>query len=184
MKIIMFISIALLGMYTLFYLYKKFHGYKPHQEFALAAKILHEIDKNCKITKLLGTRNTIDFLNIKEFTGNTVGSIQLADPEKWKGPYLDHVPTYNNVPLVLAHTASGLYIIPGNGTILSDGSIMGNDVVIDIMTDMKNIDTQFPGLITRNKESLYVPLSLELPQPSLPTMPAEEDIIVEEMENK
>ena len=45
-KIVMFMAVVLIGMYTLFYLYKKFHGYTPHQEFVLAANILYEIDKN------------------------------------------------------------------------------------------------------------------------------------------
>lgn len=161
--IVMLIGFCILSLAG-WMIFKRVHkSIQPKEEFVIAANIIRSIDNDCKIIKLIGNNNPINFFNIKEFSGNTVGSIQIADPEKWKGPYLDYIPSYNDQPLSLVNTASGIYIVPGNGTVLANNKIVGTDIIIDDKTDMNNIVKEYPELILDNKKALYIAVEIKLP---------------------
>ena len=65
--------------------------------------ILERIDKECKILSFDYQKNRINFLNVKSFSGSEVGSINLAFPKKWEGPYLLDNPTYQEKEYLLSH---------------------------------------------------------------------------------
>lgn len=164
--------VMLIGFFMLAFaswmVFKRIHKtHSPKEEFLIAANIIRSIDNDCKIIKLIGNNNPVNFFNIKEFSGNTIGSIQIADPLKWHGPYLDYIPSYNDVPLSLVNTASGLYIVPGNGTLLENGKIMGTDIIIDQNTNMDEIIKNYPELLLENKKILYAPVNVKLTEQSI-----------------
>src|SRR5688572_13784493 len=63
---------------------------KIAQDIQQLAKIFASIDKECGIISFDYANNPINFLTIKKdgFIGSEVGSMNLAHPEKWQGPYV------------------------------------------------------------------------------------------------
>ncbi|MBI2774577.1 hypothetical protein HYX58_01080 [Candidatus Dependentiae bacterium] len=81
-------------------------------------------------------KNYIDFLNVKSFSGSEVGSMNLAYPNKWEGPYLKENPTVQEQNYQVVRTKKGFFIIPGDGVKLSNGKIIGKDILIDESADI------------------------------------------------
>jgi hypothetical protein len=142
--IITTISAALIILFS-FYYYMS-HKKNLHPSVKTLVDIIEKIDQSCRIQKCINQHNTIDFLNVKEFAGNTVGSIILEKPEKWIGPYVDTIIMYNEKPLSLFVNSLGCYIVPSNDTVLEDGATIGKDIIFDDTTDMKNIIKDYPSL--------------------------------------
>jgi len=94
-------------------------------------QILAKIDKDCNILDIRPDNATIDFLTVEKFVGSMVGCLNLAYPERWKGPYLRVTPTIQSRPYEIAHTHEGLFIVPGKGTTLPNGLVVGKDIKFD-----------------------------------------------------
>ena len=99
-------------------------------------QVLATIDKDCNILTLVQDRVSIDFLTVKNFAGSMVGGINLAYPDKWKGPYLPRNPMLQGHFYELVKARDGLFVIPGYGTKLPNGKIIGKDVVINKHTEV------------------------------------------------
>ncbi len=93
------------------------------------AAVFKQIDQRCTIMGFDHQSNYIDFLNVVKFIGSEVGSMNLAQPENWQGPYLNDNPTMQGKPYQIIKTLQGYFIVPGNGVKLSNGTIIGKDIV-------------------------------------------------------
>lgn len=90
-------------------------------------KILTDIDTDCNILSIKNKVNYIDFLNVEKFAGSAVGSLNLAYPEKWKGPYLRINPSLYGRFYELVRNKEGFFVLPGNGVRLPNGYVVGRD---------------------------------------------------------
>ncbi|MCK5632726.1 hypothetical protein KAH94_03190, partial [bacterium] len=102
-------------------------------------------------------KNPINFLNIEKFVGSEVGSMNLAYPKQWEGPYLNDNPTIQEKEYMVVRTKKGYFITPGQGVRLGNGKVIGKDIIIDenseIFSMMQDETTlQFEG------KSLAAPL--------------------------
>jgi len=143
LNIFLILIILILVSITGYLFFKK----KPcNKQFSEIVKIIEKIDEKCKIQLFTNKKNSINFLNIKEFSGNHVGSIQIGDPKNWEGPYMTEIPSYKNVPLEIFVHSSGCYVIPGDGTILDDGKIIGKDILFDEKFDLNKFLEEYSSL--------------------------------------
>lgn len=88
------------------------------------------IDKRCNILDVRPESAVIDFLTVTKFTGSTVGSLNLAHPKKWQGPYCKQNPTIQDHFYEIVRAKDGYYIVPGHGVTLPNKLVMGADIVI------------------------------------------------------
>jgi hypothetical protein len=112
------------------------------QDVTRVAQILASIDKDCGILSVNGERTAVNFLNVKSFLGTSVGGLNLAYPNKWRGPYLTVNPTYQQQFYELVQTAEGLFIVPGAGVKLPNGLVMGRDVPMGFDVSVKKMLAQ------------------------------------------
>jgi len=106
------------------------------KDVEIVASMLERIDKDCKILSFDYQKNRINFLNVKSFVGSEVGSINLAYPNKWQGPYLDDNPTYQEKEYLVVRTNQGYFVTPGEGVILPNGKVIGKDIMLDENADI------------------------------------------------
>lgn len=128
------------------------------QDIAALKAIFERIDQECEITGFDYDLNPINFLTVRSFYGNGVGSMNLFKPEKWAGPYLQKNPEFHGHAYQIACTRWGCFIVPGNGVKLGNGQVIGADIVFD-----KN--TNIPVLVQDKTKllSAYGPLAVSLP---------------------
>ncbi len=117
------------------------------------AKILKKIDKHCNILNISCQHCQIDFLTVEKFTGSEIGCLNLAYPDKWKGPYFSTNPRIQQKHYELVNIDEGLFIVPGNGVQLPNGYVMGKDVVISRTTPIKKLIAQ-DGLLNYKGQAL------------------------------
>ena len=111
--------------------------------------IFENIHRTCNIINFEHQKNYIDFLTVKSFVGSEVGSMNLAYPEKWVGPYLDDNPTIQEQYYQIVRTKKGYFIVPGLGVRLSNGKIIGKDIILSEDADIQGMidagSLQFEG---------------------------------------
>lgn len=112
------------------------------------ADIFKKIDKECQIIGFEHEKNYIDFLNVAKFEGSLVGSMNLAYPSLWQGPYLKNNPTVQEKLYVVVVTPKGYYVAPGDGVVLANGKVIGKDIII-------NKDSDFDALVSDPQALLY-----------------------------
>ena len=118
------------------------------------------IDDQCKILGFDLEKTPINFLNVKNFAGSEVGSMNLARPDKWQGPYLETNPTVEGKYYYILKTKKAYYIVPGDGVHLEDGKVLGKDIIITSQTDIEGLMKREESL-TYKGHPLIVPLTLE-----------------------
>jgi|SRR5579862_658032 len=91
----------------------------------------HTINNRCVITGFDHVKNPINFLTVKSFAGSQVGSMNLARPACWQGPYVQANLTAQGKEYQVVHAKDGYFILPGDGVILPTRKVMGKDVVVD-----------------------------------------------------
>ena len=64
---------------------------------------------------------------VKSFEGSEVGSLNLAYPKKWQGPYLGDNPTFQGKAYQIIRTKNGYFVTPGDGIMLPNGLVIGRD---------------------------------------------------------
>lgn len=108
------------------------------QDIAKLAEIFKRIEKTCGISSFDAQTNPINFLNIKKdgFVGSEVGSMNLARPEKWQGPYLQDNLEIQEKEYEVVSTKKGYFIVPGKGVELPNGKIIGTDIILDENADI------------------------------------------------
>jgi len=126
-----------------FTMYQFYGGAKNAAERVMAndidqvVKILEQIDATCEIVNIVRDDAAIDFLQVQAFAGSQIGALQLKYPEKWKGPYLQRNLMVQGIPYELIQTREGFYVIPGKGVRLSNGKIVGKDIIFTRETDVE-----------------------------------------------
>jgi hypothetical protein len=98
--------------------------------------IFDQIHQDCGIVDFEHEQNYIDFLTVESFVGSEIGSMNLLYPKEWKGPYVQDNPTVQEQQYVILDNKSGYFIVPGDGVELANGSIVGEDFILDFETDM------------------------------------------------
>ena len=135
-------SATLLSLLVLFFVLRVFHS-RPYFATAIIASdiksivnTLNKIDNDCSILGIENERNYVDFLTVKDFVGSEVGSLNLAYPKKWKGPYLHDNPTMQGKLYEIIKTKDGVFIVPGKGVKLPNGFKVGKDFQITYNSPM------------------------------------------------
>jgi len=113
------------------------------QEVAQLKTIFEKIDASCGILGFDNEKNSIDFLTVISFVSSEIGSMNLKHPKGWQGPYLQDNPTIQGKYYQIVQTRTGYYIAPGDGVKLSNGKIIGKDIIL-------NKDTDFLKLLSKN----------------------------------
>ncbi|MBS1986669.1 hypothetical protein JST99_01915 [Candidatus Dependentiae bacterium] len=108
------------------------------QDVAQLKEIFERIEKTCGILSFDYQANPINFLTIKKdgFVGSEIGSMNLAYPQQWQGPYLLDNPTMQNKEYEVVSTSKGYFIVPGRGVKLPNGKIVGVDIILDENADI------------------------------------------------
>jgi hypothetical protein len=137
------------------------------QDMAELQAIFSKINHDCKIIGFEQDKNYITFLNVKSFAGSTVGSMKLAHPEKWEGPYASQNPSIDGKSYYILKHNEGYFIVPGDGVMSDNGKIFGDTVKLTPGTPLASL-IQNNGL-TYKGMPLIVPLELSnvSPQPSI-----------------
>lgn len=106
------------------------------EDLLVINQALAKIDKECNILTIRSDSAIIDFLTVQKFVGSTVGCLNLAYPENWKGPYIQLTPTYQTKPYALVKARDGFFIVPGNGVKMPNGLTIGKDIIINETMDV------------------------------------------------
>lgn len=110
-----------------------------NEDLAKLSKILHKIDAECNIMNVTQERGVIDFLTVEKFLGSEVGCLNLAFPEKWKGPYLKNTPRLSGRCYEIVSVDEGYFIVPGNGVSLPNGMVLGRDIKLSHKISLKKL---------------------------------------------
>jgi hypothetical protein len=143
---VIIISLFVVSIITFIYRADIGTGTTIADEVKMVSAIFDRINKKCVILGFDEQQNVINFLTVQKFLGAEVGSMNLAYPEKWEGPYLDKNPEIQGKEYIVVRTKQGFFITPGNGVKLPSGSVIGKDLILD-----ENADIQ--GMITKGKLS-------------------------------
>lgn len=100
------------------------------------ARIIERVHSDSGIIRFTHDATVVDFLNVRSFVGSQVGSITLAQPDKWQGPYLVSNPTAQDVEYQIINTQQGLFVVPGNGVTLPNGKLIGADLILTRDSDI------------------------------------------------
>lgn len=103
------------------------------QDVQKLSDIFENIHKEAGIISFDFQKNPINFLTIKKdgFVGSEVGSMNLAYPKKWNGPYVKDNLAVRGVEYLVVRTKKGYFITPGLGLKLPNGKKMGTDIPLD-----------------------------------------------------
>lgn len=121
-----------------------------HDDIMHLQEIFKQIQKDCYIVDFEHVVNHIDFLNIQSFTDKKVGSMELAFPKRWKGPYLKKNLRVQNKLYAVLKNKQGYFIIPGKGVRLANGKVIGKTLILDQNSDMKQLMRDQDGLDSEN----------------------------------
>ncbi len=129
------------------------------KDLGIVASALERIDNDCKILSFDYQKNRINFLNVTSFVGSEVGSVNLAYPDKWQGPYLEDNPTYEEKEYLVVRTKYGYFVTPGEGVTLPNGKIVGKDIILNDNADLvemahNNEQLQYNGKVLAIKLKL------------------------------
>ena len=125
------LSVLALSAFASFFIYRQFSSGPRfvarivHRDIELVVNTLAKIDEQCSILSFDGDQNKLDFFTVKEFTGSEVGSLHLAHPQMWQGPYLHDNPQIQGKEYQFCKTREGLFVVPG------DGVNLPNEYVVD-----------------------------------------------------
>jgi hypothetical protein len=107
------------------------------RDLQMLVDVFHRIDQDCKILHFDYPLTRIDFLNVKSFVGNEVGSMHLAYPDRWKGPYMQANPMVQGQEYMVVVTHKGCFITPGTEVQLPNGKVVGVDITLNEEVDIE-----------------------------------------------
>jgi len=122
-----------------------------HPDVCRLLHVLKKIHRSCGIDGFCEPLNSLDFLNVGDFSGDYVGSLRLTRSQSWQGPYLEEPVLYKSRPYAVLVNRKGYYIVPGNGVALDDGSVVGKDIVFDHECDVEELIRECPALSPKGK---------------------------------
>ncbi len=106
------------------------------------SQIFEQINHDCRITVFSHAKNSINFLNVKNFAGSEVGSLNLEKPNNWQGPYINFNPMHQGKFYQVVSLKTGYYIVPGDGVILPDGRVIGKEIIFSPDFNIKSLRIQ------------------------------------------
>lgn len=115
---------------------KQFSGDAMASDIMQLAAIFKSIHEDCTILSFDYQKNPINFLNVKAFSGSEVGSMNLAHPENWKGPYVEDNLAMQNKEYQIVRTDAGYFIVPGKGVKLPNDQVVGEDIEFNQNADI------------------------------------------------
>jgi hypothetical protein len=146
LAVTLFCIFVIIAIFNTFVSTREYEGDIVERDVSHLVDILKQVEKDCKIIGFEAQKNSINFLNVKSFSGSQVGPVNLKHPERWKGPYLDRNPSMQGKEYMVVRTKKGYFVTPGEGVKLPSGKIIGVDIKLDEDADieamMKN-DKQF-----------------------------------------
>ena len=131
-----------------------------HQDVINLEKVFQKIHQDCKIVSFDHEKNYIDFLTVKEFVGDQVGSMNLGSAKFWKGPYLKENPEIQKHVYVILKNKQGYFIVPDDGVVLNNGKIIGKDILLHANTNMQKM-MQNPNGLKSSAGCLAAQLKIE-----------------------
>jgi hypothetical protein len=159
---IILLGVGLIGSFFYFSFFSTFYRSKQITNLLIIdnverlAGIFKEINDTCGIIDFDLKKNPINFLNVEKFAGSEVGPMNLAHPEKWRGPYVPHNPTINDKEFQVVRTNKGYFVTPGDGVTLPNGKVIGKEVIIDENSDI-------PAMMRNENELLFEDKPLAAP---------------------
>lgn len=141
--------------------------------------IFNQINRTCKISGFSSKRDYIDFLTVKKFEGNMIGSMILLEPKKWDGPYLNNNLTIEGKEYQIVRAKKGYYIVPGEGVVLANGQIINKTIIFKSSTDIESLmqDPNYLFSISANK-----PLAAYIELAENPDRKQNDELIAEHIE--
>jgi len=136
---IVFFGLFVLSGIGLYFKSKRSTGLIIADDVARIATLLTTIHRSCKIMSFDRQQNIVDFFTVIEFKGSEVGSMNLAYPQKWEGPYLTDNPTMQAKEYLVVKTKNGYFVTPGNGVHLPSGKVIGADIILDEGADIPHL---------------------------------------------
>ncbi len=136
LTVLLFIMLIGVFVFRLFYQVRVGTDLIISQEVQQLVEIFKRIDKKCKIIDFDYQQNHINFLNVKSFEGSEVGSMNLAYPKQWEGPYLSDNPTIQEKEYMIVRTKKGYFVTPGQDVRLGNGRVIGKDIILNENADI------------------------------------------------
>ncbi len=121
--------------------------------------IFDDINKQCGIISFDYQQNPINFLNVGTFRSSEVGPMNLARADKWQGPYVDDNPSVQGKEYMVVRTKKGYFITPGMGVKISNGAVIGKEIILNEDADIEAMMRNPKKLLFENK-AFAAPLNL------------------------
>lgn len=122
-------------------------------------QIFTRINDKCSIISFDYEKNVVDFLTVKAFVGSEVGTMNLAYAKNWEGPYIADNPEIGGIYYQIVKTAKGYFLTPGDGVKLSNGKVVGKDIVLSYDSDIEALATKPDAFLGYNR----LPLAAKIP---------------------
>lgn len=110
-----------------------------NNEVSKIADALNKVDYDCSILSIENEKNPVDFLTVKTFVGSEIGSLNVAYPKNWKGPYLLDNPRFEGKLYQIIKTKQGAFVIPGDGVKLPNGQVVNKSFRINYDSDVSKM---------------------------------------------
>jgi len=164
LTVVILVALVILSFITLFYTTKENRGALIADDIALLAGIFERIEKTSDIIGFDYQKNIIDFLTIKKngFVGSEVGSMNLAHPERWDGPYVRENLTMQGIAYMVVKTKNGYFITPGDGVVLPNGKQIGKDIILNEKADIPAMMRDEKALLFEGR-TLAAPVNIRVP---------------------
>lgn len=130
------------------------------RDLSVLQKIFVDINNTCHISGFDETINRVDFLNVGSFSGSELGAMNLYAPQNWHGPYLDDNPTVQGIYYQIVKTKHGYFLTPGNGVRLTNGLVVGTDIVLNADSDVNEL-IKIGKLHSHDGKPLAIAISIE-----------------------
>jgi hypothetical protein len=138
------------------------------EDIALLSALFKKINDDVGIVDFrYPQQNYIDFLNVISFEGSEIGTMIVHNPKKWKGPYVRDNPLVQGKYYQVVKTKYGYYITPGDGVRLSNGKVIGKDIVIDKNSDIEKM-VHDPHLLQFKGRNLATKIELSQEKSTIP----------------
>lgn len=151
------LSLLVLTFVMMFYTMRENTAHIIADDVVHLGHIFERIDSTAGIVGFDKQKNPVDFLTLtkNELYDAHAGSMKLAYPDKWQGPYLDQNPKIQNRFYQVIKTNRGYYIVPGDGVKLPNGLVIGKDIRIDLSSNIAcMVDAQGESATMYDNKSL------------------------------
>ncbi len=112
-------------------------------------------------------------MTVEEFSGSEVGSLNLAYPKNWRGPYLRENPVFQGKLYDIVKTKEGVFVIPGKGAKLPNNLVLGKDFKITFQSSIVQMIKE-GGELNYNGQPLAMQLKFKIGDWGKEKMTAEE----------